>query len=133
MPIDLYLLKFELGNLDLPGAPVLHVSAAVDAPTGTLTGQAEITQAIDPPAGDIRINDLQGKILSFPSGRVIVLRGTYRFSFPPPAIGEGTAKFEAAVFLDGKEWQGEGWFTYGGHDVENVPFTLVTEAAAEAA
>ena len=132
MSIELYLLKFELGNLGMPGAPILHVSAAVDGPTGVLTGQAEITQAIAPPEGDIRINDLQGRIFDFPSGRVITLRGTYRFPFPPPAIGEGTAKFEASVFLDAKEWQGEGWFSYGGHEIENVPFTLITESAAAA-
>lgn len=132
MSIEMYLLKFELGNVGMPGAPILHVSAGVNAPTGTITGQAEITQAVAPPEGSIRINDLQGRINNFPSGRVITLRGTYQFSFPPPAIGEGTATFEAVVLLDANEWQGEGWFRYGGHEVENVPFTLVTEPAAEA-
>jgi hypothetical protein len=132
MSIEMYLLKFELGNVGMPGAPILHVSAGVDAPTGAISGQAEITQAVAPPEGSIRINDLRGRIVNFPSGRVIVLRGTYQFSFPPPAIGEGTAAFEAVVLLDAKEWQGEGWFKYGGQEVENVPFTLITESAAEA-
>lgn len=49
MTIDLYLVKLLVGNERTPGAPLLHVAAAVDAPTGTITGQAEITQAIAPP------------------------------------------------------------------------------------
>jgi hypothetical protein len=123
MSIDLYLLKLLVGNEGMAGAPLLHVSAAVDAPTGQITGQAEITQAIEGPESDIRINDLTGQIhaLGFKDAlRVVWLKGTYQVPFPPPAIGSLTEQF-SAVLVIGDDWTGRGSFTYGRHHVPDVP------------
>jgi hypothetical protein len=124
MPIDLYLVKFLVGNEGMSGAPLLHVAAAVDAPTGDITGQAEITQAIAPPGGIIRIKNFQGRIHLLtldPAVRIVTLTGSYVFSFPPPAIGEGTAPFSATLVIEHDEWQGRGSFSYGGTDIDDVP------------
>jgi hypothetical protein len=124
MPIDLYLVKFLVGNEGMPGAPLLHVAAAVDAPTGDITGQAEITQAIAPPGGIIRIKHFYGHIQLLeldPAVRVVTLKGSYVFSFPPPAIGEGTAPFSATLVIKHDEWKGRGSFSYGGKDINDVP------------
>jgi hypothetical protein len=124
MAIDLYLVKLLVGNEGMPGAPLLHLALAVDAPTGHITGQAEITQAIAPPGGIIRINNLQGHIRSLgfgPAVRVISLKGSYVFSFPPPAIGEGTAPFSALLIIPQDDWTGRGSFSYGSTDIDDAP------------
>jgi hypothetical protein len=127
MAIDLYLVKFLVGNEGMPGAPLLHVAAAVDAPTGDITGQAEITQAIAPPEGFIRIKHLQGRIHLLaldPFVRVVWLKGSFAFSFPPPAIGEGTAPFSATLVIAHDEWKGRGSFSYGSTEVNDVPVNI---------
>jgi hypothetical protein len=128
MPIDLYLVKFIVGNKGMPGAPILHVAAAVDAPTGHISGQAEITQAIAPPGGIIRINDLKGRLRSLgfgPAIRVVTLWGTYVHFLPPPAIGQITERFCATLVIAQNEWKGQGSFCYGGKEVDDVPVTQV--------
>jgi uncharacterized protein DUF1842 len=127
MAIDLYLVKLLVGNEGMPGAPLLHLALAVDAPTGHITGQAEITQAIAPPEGIIRINHLQGRIRSLgfgPAVRVVALKGSYVFSFPPPAIGEGVAPFSATLVIAQDEWKGQGSFSYGSREVNDVPVNV---------
>lgn len=124
MAIELYLVNFLVGNEGMPGAPLLHVAAAVDAPTGHITGQAEITQAIAPPGGLIRIDHLHGRVHSLgfgPAVRVVALKGSYVFSFPPPAIGEVIAQFSATLVIAQEEWTGRGSFSYGGKEVDDVP------------
>jgi len=125
--INAYLVKFVMGNLGTPGAPVLHVAAVVNAPTGKLAGHAEITQAIAPPGGMITISDLTGQIRSLGFGeavRVVTMSGTYEYSFPPPAIGTATEEFSATLVLQQDEWCGQGSFTYGSHHVDDVPVKL---------
>jgi Domain of unknown function (DUF1842) len=124
MPIDVYLVKFLVGNVGMPGAPILHVSAMVDAPTGDITGHAEITQAVAPPGGIIRIKHLHGHVRLFaldPAVRVVTLTGCYTFSFPPPAIGEALAPFSATLVIGHDDWNGRGSFSSGGGDVSDVP------------
>jgi hypothetical protein len=124
MAVDLYLVDFLVGNEGMPGAPILHVYAAVDAPTGDITGKAEITQAVAPPGGLIGIKHLQGRIQLLtldPAVRVVTLTGSYVFSFPPPAIGEGTAPFSATLVIAHDDWVGRGSFSYGSTDIDDVP------------
>jgi hypothetical protein len=130
MAIELYLVKFLVGEEGTPGAPILHVSAAVDAPTGQLTGQAEITQAIAPPEGIIRINDLHGRIHTLtiePPLRVVTLTGSYVCQFPPPAIGQATTTFSATLILAKDKWEGRGSFRYGNAEVDDVPVVPAKE------
>jgi len=124
MAIDLYLVKFLVGNEGMLGAPLLHVAAAVDAPTGDITGQAEITQAVAPPGGIIRIKHFHGHVQLLaldPAVRLVILKGSYVFPFPPPAIGQGTAPFSARLIIEHDEWKGRGSFSYGGTDIDDVP------------
>jgi hypothetical protein len=61
-PLDLvYLANFSVGNVGLPGAPVLYVQALVNAANGSISGHAEIKQAINPPPGTI--HNLTGQIV----------------------------------------------------------------------
>jgi hypothetical protein len=124
---DLYLVKFLVGEEGTPGAPLLHVAALVDAPTGHISGQAEITQALAPPDDVIRILGLEGRIHSFGLGapvRGVALTGYYWVPFPPPAVGQMRANFTATLVLEAEgEWKGRGSFTYGGHEVDDVPVT----------
>ncbi len=130
MSIELYLVKLLAGNVGVPGAPILHLGLAVDAPTGYITGRAEITQAVAPPDGIIRINDLHGRIHSLgfgPNVRVVALRGSYIFAFPPPAIGEGVALFSATFVIAQDNWNGRGSFTFGSTEIDDVPFRVCEE------
>jgi Domain of unknown function (DUF1842) len=124
MPIDVYLVKLLVGNEGMPETPILHIFAMVDAPTGDISGQAEITQAVAPPGGIIRIRDLHGQVrlLAFdPAVRIVTLTGSYTFSFPPPAIGEVVAPFSATLVVGHDDWNGRGSFSYGGTDITDVP------------
>jgi hypothetical protein len=123
-PIGLYLATFVVGNQGVPGAPLLQVQALVDAPTGKISGHARITQAIAPPAGNIAISDLTGQIRSLGFGkgmRVVTLTGSYPYVLPPPAIGTVTEPFSATLVLGQDSWAGQGSFSYGGHEVGDVP------------
>jgi hypothetical protein len=124
MPIDVYLVKLLVGNEGMPGAPILHIFAMVDAPTGDISGQAEITQAVARPDGSIRIKDLHGhvRLLAFdPAVRIVTLTGSYTFSFPPPAIGEVIAPFSTTLIIGHDDWNGRGSFSYGATDITDVP------------
>lgn len=126
-PIGLYMVKFVLGNEGMPGAPLLHVQALVDAPTGKISGHAQITQAIAPPNGNIQISNLTGQIRSLgfgPSVRVVTLSGSYVQSVPPPAIGSFVVPVEATLVIEQGGWVGRGSFSYAGHRIDDVPLHL---------
>jgi hypothetical protein len=130
MAIELYIVNLLAGNVGVPGAPILHLGLAVDAPTGHISGRAEITQAVAPPDGVIRINDLHGRIRSLgfgPAVRVVALRGSYIVPFPPPAIGEVVALFSATLVIGQDDWNGKGSFTYGGAEIDDVPVRVCEE------
>lgn len=130
MPLSLYLVKFNVGQEGEPGAPILHVQAAVDAPTGHITGQAEITQAIAPPDGVLQVRNLTGQIRSLgfgPAKRVVSLTGDVTYYLPPPAIGQVQYPFTASLVIDENDWDGRGSFSYGPHHVEDVVVTPVQD------
>lgn len=119
-PIGYYLVKVDVTPGDgtpMPGAPILHLTLGVNAPTGQINGSAEITQALPPPYGQIHITQVTGQILhtGFGTDTLLVhVMGDYVVSLPPPAIGSYPAKFSAALAVDGS-WNGKGTFTYGTH------------------
>jgi hypothetical protein len=125
MSLDLYRIKLLVGNRGMAGAPLLHVEALVDAPTGRISGHGEITQAIAPPDDDLKINDLTGQVRTLgiigPGIRVAALCGTYVYYLPGPKPAQITEKFEATLRLEQEGWNGQGDFTYGGREVDNVP------------
>lgn len=125
MAIDFYLVKLLVGREGVAGAPLLHVFGGVDAPRGQITGKGEITQAIEPPEGELWINDLHGTVEQFPIEpdplRVVKLTGTFIRYFPPPQIGQVTEEFSATLLIGESSWDGIGTFTYGRAKIENVP------------
>lgn len=136
MGLQTYLVDAVVGN-ERPGAPLLHVSALVSVPSGKISGHADITQAIEGPASDLRINDLKGRIsqvsLDGAKFRLVTLTGTYVQSFPPPAIGEILEHFEATLLLEADgPWIGCGSFTYGLKQVEDVPVRPEIHMGADA-
>lgn len=116
-----YLVKGIIGNEKLLGAPLAHFSLVVSPVLGTVSGMVEITQAIA--SESIVINNITGKIRATGFGKstkIVSLEGTYSVSFPTPAIGEYTAKFSAYMDID-DSWNGQGGFTYGKTEIDNVP------------
>ncbi|WP_237477765.1 DUF1842 domain-containing protein [Lichenibacterium dinghuense] len=118
-----YLVKILVGNKGTPGAPLLHFTGVVNAPTGKINGFAEITQALPPPHGVTDIPNVTGQIRHTgfgPDKLLVTLSGSYVVSVPPPAIGSYLAHFEAFLVLD-SSWKGTGSFSYNGHEIKDVP------------
>lgn len=118
----LYRVTFDVGNEGEPGAPILHVQALVYAPTGRITGTADITQAIAPPGGDIEIHDLRGEIRYLGYGtsakRIVALSGFFSPNKTEPIL----EPFSASLEIE-DDWKGEGSFKYGTQEVNDVPVT----------
>ncbi|MEL1242725.1 DUF1842 domain-containing protein [Flavobacterium sp. DGU11] len=121
--IGAYLVNGTMGNVGMPGAPIMHFSLVVVPSTNSVSGTVEITQALAPPMGDIVIRNVSGVIRATGFGnvtKIVALEGQYVQSVPPPAIGSFLADFSAHMAID-NNWNGKGGFSYGGHDVEDVP------------
>jgi hypothetical protein len=122
----LYRVAFDVGDVGTPGAPILQVEALVYAPTGHISGHGEITQAIEPPGNRILIHNLHGRL--FPGGinpqaRAVTLTGNYDDpSLPPGTIPFIPYEMRATLVVD-EGWNGQGTFTYGNHEVADVPVT----------
>jgi len=118
--VGLYEVCVEVGN-GMAGAPVLHLDLLVSAPNGTVTGHGNITQAVTPPGGNYPVVNLRGIIhhTGFGTDHLLVaLTGEYLYNLPPPAIGTVQHPFAAALNV-GKDWNGSGGFTFGGHWISN--------------
>jgi hypothetical protein len=118
-----YLVTGTVGNVGMPGAPIMHFSLVVVPGANTVSGTVEITQALASPNGVIVVKNVTGQIRPTGFGsvtQVVALEGEYIQSFPPPAIGSYLAKFTAHMAID-NSWKGTGGFTYENHDVNNVP------------
>jgi len=121
--MGLYLVNGVAGNEGMPGAPLLHFSLLVDAPTGKVTGHAVQTQAVAPPSNEIKINDVTGMVRATGLGKltkIVALQGTAYIPFPPPAIGESVVPFSAHFAVD-EAWNGVGGWSLGSTSVEDVP------------
>ncbi|PLR22877.1 hypothetical protein SGCZBJ_17030 [Caulobacter zeae] len=124
-PVGLYLVKLEVGNVGTPGAPIVNLALTVDAPSGNVSGIAEISQAI---VGGNHRFPVSGHIYQTGFGQaelLVSLTGEFVYSVPPPAIGSFLAKFKAALVVD-KSWNGKGGFDYLNVHVENVPVKNVS-------
>ncbi len=121
--VGAYLVNGTVGNVGMPGAPIMHFSLVVVPGANSVSGTVEITQAIAPPNGNIVIRNVHGTIRATGFGtvtQVVALEGEYIQSVPPPAIGTWISPFSAHMAID-NNWNGKGGFTYGHNDVENVP------------
>lgn len=120
--IGAYLVNGTMGNVNMPGAPILHFSLVVVPGANSVSGSVEITQG-SVQGLPIIIRNVKGTIRATGFGKVtkvVSLEGQYVQSVPPPAIGSYLADFSAHMAID-DNWDGQGGFSYGGHDVEDVP------------
>jgi hypothetical protein len=118
--IGAYLVNGTMGNVGMPGAPIMHFSLVVVPSANSVSGTVEITQAVA--GGTIVVKNVKGSIRATGYGsvtQVVSLEGQYVQSVPPPAIGSYLADFSAHMAID-NNWNGKGGFSYGNHDVENV-------------
>lgn len=121
---SLYRACGTLGNVGMPGAPVVYFALLVHPSGGQVTGMVHIKQAIEGPNSDITVQNVQGSIKELvwnnQTLKVVSLTGMYYQQSPPPAIVVYQEKFAAHMVL-GQDWNGQGGFTYGQHQVDNVP------------
>lgn len=131
MSIDLYLAPpLLVGNEGMPGAPLLHLHLAIDASTGEVIGLGEIDWGSVQGFSDVRISELTGQIHSLglgPAVRVIAVQGTYNEPFGPKEPGHVIQKFSAVLGIGQDNWKGHGSFTFGPHEVKEVPVKPVKE------
>lgn len=123
--IGLYLVKLEVGNAGTPGAPIVNLALTVDAPSGNVSGIAEISQAV---LGGKHRFPVSGHIYHTGFGQdqlLVSLTGKFVYSVPPPAIGSFLADFKAALAVD-RSWNGHGGFDYLNVHVDNVPVKNVS-------
>jgi len=128
-PVGLYQVALRVSHGDMPGAPTLTLNLLVNAPTGAVSGNALITQALPPPYGQIAIPQVTGGIYHTGFGKdtlLVHLTGQYVVSFPPPAIGSYLAHFSAALAVDAS-WSGKGSYEYGGHVVTDCTVANIAQ------
>ncbi len=116
--IGAYLAKGTIGNVGMPGAPIVHFSLIVVPSQHKVSGIVNVTQAIQ---GGNYSGNVTGKIYSTGLGKVtqiISLKGSIH-SDPLQPI---EISFDAHMAIDGA-WNGTGGFDYANMHVENVPVT----------
>jgi hypothetical protein len=114
----LYLYDGTIGNVGMPGAPVVDFRLAVNAVSGDVTGQVEIHQAIQ---GGNYSGNVTGVMHYTGYGeytKVISLQGYVHAA--PPLIG--TFPFRAHMSIN-NEGNGMGGFDYLDVHVNGVPVT----------
>jgi hypothetical protein len=117
------LINLLAGHLAQPGAPILHLALMYDSESGTLNGEAMISQAVTPPNGRVLVRHVSGDVRGLGLGgatRVMTVQGEFIQSLPPPAIGSFVEKF-TATFVTDNHWKGHGSFEFASHKVTNVP------------
>jgi hypothetical protein len=121
--IGAYLVNGTVGNVGVPGAPIMHFSLVVVPSANSVSGTVEITQALASPYGSVVVKNVTGTIRATGFGgvtKVVALEGVYYHSLTPPAIGTITENFTAHMAIDDK-WDGRGGFSYGNNHIENAP------------
>ena len=111
-----------IAGSDIVGAPRLRFDLLVVASTGKVSGHVSITQALPLPGGNINVT-VTGQVRAAglgPITQLVALSGTYQHPLPPPSLAILTEHFDAHFAVDAR-WQGRGGFSYGGHDVNDVP------------
>ena len=102
---------------------MLQLALTYNTESGTLNGEAVISQAIAPPYGRLVVRHAAGQVhvLGFgPAKQTFTVAGLFNVPLPPPQIGHTIEKFSASFITD-LDWRGHGSFSYGSHQVVNVP------------
>ena len=123
--IGLYFVKAVIGNVGMPGAPIVNLALTVQAASGHVSGIAEISQAV---IGGQHRFPVSGQIYQTgfgPNQQLVALSGEFVYSVPPPAIGSFLAQFTASLAVD-QAWNGWGGFNYLNVHVDKAPVKAVS-------
>ena len=115
-----YLAQGTIGNVGMPGAPVVHFSFVVVPSQHKVTGSVQVTQATQ--NGNYS-GQVTGTLYATGFGnvtQVVAVTGTVHSDGDMPI----EIPFEAHLAIDGS-WNGTGGFTYANTHVENVPVVSV--------
>jgi hypothetical protein len=115
-----YLTKGTIGNVGVPGAPIVHFSLVVSTVFNTVSGMIEIIQATDSKPIQVLV---KGSLRYTGYGsvtKIVNLSGKYTVSVTPPAIGTYLQNFTAYLDID-NNWNGQGGFSMGDNHIDNVP------------
>ncbi len=115
-----YLAKGTIGNVGMPGAPIVHFALVVTPGTHKVTGNVNVTQAV---LNGNYSGQVHGTIFATGLGEV-----TQVVALTGMVSGGGTMPieipFEANLSING-EWKGTGGFSYSNTHVESVPVALL--------
>lgn len=117
--VGAYLAKGIIGNVGMPGAPIVHFSLVVVPSQHKVSGSVHVTQAI---AGGSYSGEVTGKIYATGLGnvtQVVGLQGTIHPDGPEPI----EIPFDAHMAIDGA-WNGTGGFNYANVHVESAPVAI---------
>ena len=116
--VGAYLAQGTIGNVGMPGAPIVHFSFVVVPSQHKVSGSVHITQATQ--NGNYS-GQVTGTLYATGFGnvtQVVAVRGSVHSDGEMPI----EIPFEAYLAIDGS-WNGTGGFTYANTHVENVPVT----------
>ena len=111
-----YLAQGTIGNVGMPGAPIVHFSFVVVPSQHKVSGSVQVTQATQ--NGNYS-GQVTGTLYATGFGnvtQVVALSGSIHSDGDMPI----EIPFEAHLAIDGS-WNGTGGFTYANLHVENVP------------
>lgn len=111
-----YLAQGTIGNLGMPGAPIVHFSFVVVPFQHAVNGSVQVTQATQ--NGNYS-GQVTGTLYATGFGnvtQVVAVRGMIHSDGDMPI----EIPFEAHLAIDGS-WNGTGGFAYANTHVENVP------------
>ncbi|TYQ19094.1 UNVERIFIED_ORG: uncharacterized protein DUF1842 [Zoogloea ramigera] len=111
-----YLVKGTIGNVGMPGAPIVNFALVVVPSTHSVTGSVHVTQAVQ---NGSYSGQVKGSIYATGFGdvtQVVGLTGVIHPDGPSTVV----LPFEAHLAING-EWNGTGGFNYANVHVENVP------------
>ena len=111
-----YLAQGTIGNVGMPGAPIVHFSFVVVPSQHKVTGSVQVMQATQ--NGNYS-GQVTGTLYATGFGnvtQVVAVTGTVHFDGDMPI----EIPFEAHLAIDGS-WNGTGGFAYANTHVENVP------------
>lgn len=113
-----YLAQGTIGNVGMPGAPIVHFSFVVVPSQHKVSGAVQITQATE--NGNYS-GQVTGTLYATGLGNVtqiVAVKGTIHSEGVTPI----EIPFEAHLAIDGS-WNGTGGFSYANTLVESVPVT----------
>lgn len=115
-----YLAQGTIGNVGMPGAPIVHFSFVVVPSQHKVNGSVQVTQAIQ--NGNYN-GQVSGTLYATGFGtvtQIVAVRGFIHTDGDMPI----EIPFEAHLAIDGS-WNGTGGFSYANTHVESVPVVSV--------